>query len=297
VSLPKTTPKPRTRYFVGVRKLDARREVFAVLGEFKLAKYRTRYALAVGPFANPRAAHFVARYGGNAPAFRCADDPAKVCRGKPLSPRKTLDLPSKTTGQYHAGEHPYDLIDRVLDEVGGIPRKPKGMTGEKDTLFAGYDRAAKSGILALLPKAQTRPDAVAEAVGLTSAEDLWNALADAALARKGTRSGHRTEKSLLDQDAEAAESFARSAACSLQFGPTSKPTKAGRLKVGDKFTVAGEPFTVKTIDRENLQVVVEDGRRFGLQRIPDTFKLCADPGSLKRTRRPRSKPQPENEPF
>ncbi len=276
----------RQRYFVGVRKSDGKREVFAVVGDFKPKAYRLRYNLAVGPFANPRAAHFVARHGGNAPAFRCAGQPDKVCRGKPLSPRKRLELPVSTSGgQHHAGERPYDLIDRVLDEVGGVPRKPRGMTGETDTLFAGYDAAARAGVLALLPSVKLAPDQVAQAVGYDSAEDLWNDLASAAKARKGERAGQRKAASSLDDDAEQAEAFAKRAACSLQFGATGRPLKAGRLQPGDRFKVDGEPFEVQAVDAAAGLVLAKDGTRFGLQALPATMKLCADPGSVKKKRR------------
>lgn len=287
----------RQRYFVGVRKKDGKREVFAIVGDFKPKDYRARYDLAVGPFANPRAAHFVARYGGNAPAFRCASDPAKVCKGKPLSPRKRIELPVLSSGQHRASERPYDLIDRVLDEVGGVPRKPRGMIGEHDTLFAGYDAAAKAGVLALLPSVKLAPDQVASAVGYDSAETLWDDLASAAKARKGERAGHRSASKLLDDAGEQAEEFAKKASCSLQFGATARPVRAGTLKPGDKFTVKGEPFTVKTVDLDAGTVLAQDGTRFGLQLIPSPMKICADPGSIKRSKRVRAAIGLGDEPF
>ena len=274
--------KPRQSYFVGVKRLDGRREVFAVRGDFKSATYRKRYMLVVGPFANSRAAHFVARYGGNAPTFRCAGKPEKVCHGKPLSPRKRIEIQVQGGSQHRAGERPYDLIDKVLDNVGGVPRKPRGMIGETDTLFAGYDAAARAGVLALLPSVKSRPDQVAQVVGYESAEDLWNDLASAAKARKGERAGQRTAKSLLDEAGDQAEAFAKRASCSLQFGATGRPVRAGSLKPGDKFRVDGEPFVVQSFDPSTGQVIAKDGTKFGLQALPATMKLCADPGSVKR---------------
>lgn len=275
--------KQPLRFWVGLNKRTWRREVFAVHGEFKPREYRQTYALAVGPFGNARVAHFVRAYGGNAPAYKCPGGVKRTCHGKALAPGKVLDLPEKSGGSQIRSEsaRPYDVIDRVLDELGGIRRKPPGISADKLGEWNGYSEAVKAGLLRYLPPARVIPDEVAHFLDV-STSDAWDMLAKAAKARRSDPATRKTERSSIERAAEETEAFARSASCDLNFGATARPVRAGRLRPGDTFKIAGEPFVVKAND--GATVTATDGTRFGLQTIPATFRLCVQPGTLKKNR-------------
>ena len=119
------------------------------------------------------------------------------------------------------------FLDRAqgFDQAKQLMRKPRGR--DSAGVWAGYDKARHAGVLNILPASASRPDEVAQALNIETAEEMWEALADAAQARRGTRAGHATAKSLLDERADQAEDFAKRAVCSLQFGATARPVRAG----------------------------------------------------------------------
>ncbi len=277
----------RVRYYIGINLASDRREVFA---SGRRPTYRThgkRYAATIGPFRNVRAALWTRDNPGKRPAYRCGLNLADTCKSRPQPKAHTIavDFTVKRGPARAAGpprQRGYDAIDTVLDQVGGVPRKPRDSTGKRDTLgiWAGYAEAAHAGVLKLLPPSATRPDEIAQVLGLNTAEDAWLALADAAKARRGDRSTQRRELQILDRDALSAEDFGRSAFCKV--GQASRlAVRAEELSIGDTFTVDKEKFVVEDIDPDG-DVIVTDGVRFGRQTLFESAVLCPDPGSLKR---------------
>jgi len=311
----------RVRYYIGINLATDRREVFA---SDRRPTYRThgkRYVATIGPFRNLRAALWTRDNPGKRPSYRCGLNLGKTCKSRPQPAAHTISvafgrargvqrasgsvLPasrrkdSGSAGKMPAARSPkdrgYDAIDTVLDQVGGVPRKPRDATGRRDTLgiWAGYAEAVHAGVLKLLPPSATRPDEIAQVLGLNTAEDAWLALADAARARRGDRGTGRRELQILDRDAASAEDFGRSALCQPASGvspegsagkmPAARsPVRADELSVGDTFTVQKEKFTVEFVDPDTDDVIVQDGVRFGKQTLLDNAVLCPDPGSLVR---------------
>ncbi len=290
------SPMNRVRYYIGINLATDRREVFAAGAKPTYRTHGKRYAATIGPFRNVRAALWTRDNPGKRPAYRCGPNLATTCKSRPQPKAHTIavDFTAKrgTPRRSVRAEAGYDAIDTVLDQVGGVPRKPRDAGGRRDALgiWAGYAEAARAGVLKLLPPSATRPDEIAQVLGLDTAEDAWLALADAARARRGDRSTQRRELQILDRDALSAEDFGRTAMATpaspgdgrgakCQTGRA--PVRANELSVGEAFTVDGEKFVVEDISPDG-DVIVTDGVRFGRQTLFESAVLCPDPGSLKR---------------
>lgn len=277
----------RIRYYIGVNLVKDQREVFAALKRPSHRTHGQRYAAVIGPFRNVRAALWTRDHGAARPAYRCGPDLQKTCRGRVLPRSQQTHVRLEAARHAVRAERSYDAIDTVLDQVGGVPRRPRHAAGKRDTLgiWAGYNEAARDGVLKLLPPSATRPDEIAQVLGLNTAEDMWLALADAARARRGDRSTTRREEELIDRDARSTEDFSRSALCH-PGGARRAPLKASDLSVGDTFAVQKEKFVVEYVDPETEDVIVQDGVRFGKQTLLETAVLCPDPGSVTRAAAP-----------
>jgi len=290
----------KIKYYIGINLATDRREVFATLRRPTWRSHGKRYNAVIGPFRNVRAALWTRDNGATRPPYRCGPDLAKTCRGRPLpaSQRDSVAIiQAKARPKYARTqfERPPDAIDTVLENVGGVPRRPIDYEGKRDTLgiWAGYSEAVAAGVLKLLPPSKTRPDEIADVLGLNSAEDAWLALADAARARRGDRSSNRLADDLLERDAASAEDFGKHAFCdvlpaSRRKGSAGKmpaarfPVRADELSIGDTFTIDREKFTVEHVDPDLGDVIVADGVRFGKQTLEETATLCPDAGSWKR---------------
>jgi len=275
----------RVRYYIGINLATDRREVFASVRRPTYRTHGKHYVATIGPFRNVRAALWVRDHGAARPAYRCGPELRKTCRGRPLpalqQTRVAISPARKLAGSF-ASERGHDAIDTVLDQVGGVPRKPRDAGGRRDTLgiWAGYAEAVNAGVLKLLPPSATRPDEIAQVLGVNTAEDAWLALADAARARRGDRGTMRRELHILDRDAASAEDFGHATDC--ERGSRRAPVRADELSVGESFTVQKERFTVESIDPDTGDVIVVGGVRFGPQILNENAVLCPDPGSLKR---------------
>lgn len=285
----------RLRYYIGINLLNDAREVFATARRPTAHTHGKRYVAVIGPFRNVRAALWTRDNPGTRPVYRCGLDLEKTCKSRPQPAIHTAAVRLEGKARSSRTDRPYDAIDTVLDQVGGVPRKPKTAAGRRDTLgiWAGYAEAVHAGVLKLLPPSATRPDEIAQVLGLNTAEDAWLALADAARARRGDRSTLRKEDQLLDRDAQSAEDFSRSALCHAG-GKRAEPVRADELSIGDTFAVDREKFTVAFVDPDTEDVIVEDGVRFGKQTLMESAVLCPDPGSWQRAASPE---QIETSPF
>lgn len=279
------------RYYIGINLATDRREVFATTRRPTHHTHGRRYAAVIGPFRNVRAALWTRDHGAARPPYRCGTDLTKTCRGRPLPSSQLASshlIAPKPRAKYARThfERPPDAIDTVLEQVGGVPRKPNDTAGKRDTLgiWAGYREAVEAGVLKLLPPSATRPDEIADVLGLNTAEDAWLALADAARARRGDRSSNRAEDDLLERDARSAEDFGRKAFCAP--GKARHSVRAGELSVGDTFAVDREKFVVEHVDPDTEDVIVTDGVRFGKQTLMESAFLCPDAGSLVRAAAP-----------
>jgi hypothetical protein len=273
----------RVRYYIGINLSTDRREVFASVRRPTYRSHGARYMATIGPFRNVRAALWVRDHGAARPAYRCGAALGKACRGRPLPAAQQIRVALEKRKEPGAKtERGYDAIDTVLDQVGGVPRKPRDASGRRDTLgiWAGYAEAVNAGVLKLLPPSATRPDEIAQVLGVNTAEDAWLALADAARARRGDRGTQRRELQILDRDEASAADFGRSTYC--HPGVRRPPVRADELNEGDSFTVQKERFTVEYIDPETDDVIVTGGVRFGKQTLNENAVLCPDKGSLVR---------------
>ena len=275
----------RVRYYIGINLSTDRREVFASVRRPTYRTHGARYMATIGPFRNVRAALWTRDHGAARPAYRCGPDLGKTCRGRalPASQRTRVDIsPARKLAGSFASDRGHDAIDTILEQVGGVPRKPRDAGGRRDTLgiWAGYAEAVNAGVLKLLPPSPTRPDEIAQVLGVNTAEDAWLALADAARARRGDRGTQRRELQILDRDAASAADFGRSTNC--YPGIRRPPVRADELSVGESFTVQGERFTVESIDPDTGDVIVIGGVRFGNQVLNENAVLCPDKGSLVR---------------
>jgi hypothetical protein len=283
------------RYYIGINLMNDAREVFAAARRPTAHTHGKRYVAVIGPFRNVRAALWTRDNPNARPTYLCGADLGKVCKSRPqpAAHKTTTRLYSATT-RGPKEERPHDVIDDVIEQVGGLPRKPRSgdarKTAKRDAagIWAGYAEAVAAGVLALIPPGRTRPDEIADVLGLNTAEDMWLALADAARARRGDRASLTREEQLLERDAQSAEEFSRAALCQVGRASSraSQPVKAGELNVGETFTVDGEKFEVEYVDPETEDVIVRDGVRFGKQTLLENAVLCPDPGSLSRPSTP-----------
>ncbi len=277
----------RIRYYIGINLLNDAREVFAAIKPPTHRTHGKRYVAVIGPFRNVRAAIWTRDNPGKRPTYRCGRALEKTCRSRSQPEIQKTSRRIGETAKRSKAIAGYDAIDTVLDQVGGVPRKPRDTGGKRDALgiWAGYAEAVNAGVLKLLPPSATRPDEIAQVLGLNTAEDAWLALADAARARRGDRGTTRREEDILDRDAASTEDFSRSALCQAG-GARRAPVRASELSVGDTFTVQKEKFTVEYVDPETEDVIVQDGVRFGKQTLLENSVLCPDSGSLLRARTP-----------
>lgn len=93
---------------------------------------------------------------------------------------------------------------------------------------------------------------------------LWQAIKDASKKRKYAIARQKREAALLQQEAKQLEAWQKETG-SPKEGAVLK--NADDLKVGDVMEVAGERVEVTEIDPDTMTVTLEDGRKFGTQKL------------------------------
>lgn len=93
---------------------------------------------------------------------------------------------------------------------------------------------------------------------------LWQAIKDASKKRKSAIARQKREASLLQQEAKQLEAWQKETG-SPKEGAVLK--NADDLKVGDVMEVAGERVEVTGIDPDTMTLTLEDGRKFGTQKL------------------------------
>lgn len=216
------------------------------------------------------------------------------------SPRTGPQPKSQTKGE----ERPWDLIDEISANIGKLRGLKSAAEGEAGYYPDTYRESLKFGSVRELysnrPGTQSLDSAVDAlrrrgVVGQDfSVDDLHEALSKAARARKAFRSG-RSEESLAIKTEQAQRVDFERLAFRSQRSPTAKGKAAGvgvnDLLPGDEFTLAGAKVHVKELvfDPETTElayVVLEDGRRFGVQTVGAEQVIHPDAGSLKTVERP-----------
>lgn len=187
-----------------------------------------------------------------------------------------------------------DLIDLLADQ--GLVIRGKKSAREGSAAYYGelYKEATSFGSVRKI-MSNTRgqsPDEVADALRRSgtvpegfSVDNLWESLIAAGNARRGRPGSASREATVLNREIKQAEDFAKTA---LQPRKDSEPLSIDQLIPGDEFELAGQKVQVKDLEISGddvAAVILEDGRRFGVQRVAAGQVLQADTGSLKQAPR------------
>lgn len=183
-----------------------------------------------------------------------------------------------------------DIIDIIAEQIGPIRGKKSAKEGS-EAYYGELYEAARSHASVRKIMSNTRgqsPDEVADALRRTglvpesfSVDDLWEALSGAANARKGRGTTANRESEVLNREIKQAEDFAKSA---LQPREGSEPLAVNDLIPGDEFELDGTPVTVRDLEIEGDSItalILEDGTRFGVQRVAADQVVKVDSGSYK----------------
>ena len=175
-------------------------------------------------------------------------------------------LPNVSTGMT-------PVLEKIMDAGGIMPRsKMKNAKGEYDGLptlteLGGFSRVVLGGSIS--------PDVMADTLhreGLIR-EPTIDAMNDAI--RKETKAYRDTR----DQNKKQAEDDRQARKFFKDTGAKKSGTKevnAVDLKIGDVVTVKGEKMTVIDIDPDTMDVLLKDGKTYGLQVVPDGHTLYVE---------------------
>lgn len=185
---------------------------------------------------------------------------------------------------------PPDIIDAIEDTIGKI-RSVSASTKENASLFEGWQELRRFGasrkVLSSANTAVSPDKALASLIeqrvlpeGATI-DDLRDAILHAAQTRRGDRQTATREKNLLEVEEQQYENFQKTG---LRRRLPGVPVTD--LIAGDTFELAGSKVTVKDFDldpdtHEVRAVILDDGRRFGTQRVGADEVIRPDKGSLK----------------
>lgn len=209
---------------------------------------------------------------------KIADEPVAETEAEPASPE-----PAKRTRR---GVRQSVMFDRetelvgpdILDwivQFGGMISKSRAqrlLGAEKFARNSGeFDDAPKlppRHNLIYPANAVSMPDQIAQAaydagaLAEPSVPLLWERIQKASNARKHAFEQQRREEKVLQEEVAQHQRFAKA----KESGPTR--VDAEELQPGDTMQLAGETLTVKSRDPETGDVELEDGSKFGLQRLP-----------------------------
>lgn len=200
--------------------------------------------------------------------------------------------PKPVTPRRPSLDRPWDIIDEIENSVGRIRGKKSAKAGSEGYYGEGYETAKKAGAARALfsnERGQS-PDEVVDTLRRSghvpedfTVDDLWDALKKAATSRKMFRTGISAEgKEIAKQEIQTMDFESRA----LRSRPGTEPVNVSELVEGDEFQMAGVNVKVKelVIDRETGELshlVLEDGRRFGVQTVGANQTIHPDKGTLK----------------
>ncbi len=185
-------------------------------------------------------------------------------------------------------ERPPDIIDHIIGSIGRIkgkkiaPKGTEGYYGERYKALLGY--AALRKVFSNKSGAQN-PDEVVDSLRRdgylgedATVDDLWDLLEQAAISRKNWIPGRSKENAAIEEMANQTADFQQTA-----FKRKTKADHIGTedLLVGDTFKISKQEFVVSDLELDQetgevLAVIVEDGKRFGTQRVEAGRVLSAD---------------------
>jgi hypothetical protein len=189
--------------------------------------------------------------------------------------------PATTTQSAMAAKginRPPDIIDHITDNHGKIRMQTASKPGSEGYYTDEYRQARRLRPTMFSPQGMS-PDALVEEMrreGRVGQDftvgDLWDSIIKAHRRRSAYFKGETPEAQ--------ADKF-QSAIKKGEADKSSHVISVGDLSVGDEFSMQGEKFTVKKIDPDNGEVTAQDGRKFGIQMIPEGADIPADQGSVK----------------
>lgn len=204
-------------------------------------------------------------------------------------------MPAEPAGPGRAGpqrsqptiDRPWDIIDDLEANLGGTIhlQSAKDLNPDFRPVGAARKLFGQKGSVGIDRARQ----AVEAATGKTFVTDdaFLTALNGAAEARKQSRVQGAQEKRLLVREEKQTVEFEKA----QESAPPKEPQTidGSTLIEGDEFTLKGEKVRVKEVqfdeNGEAISVVLEDGARFGTQRVSPERPLNIDKGSLKMTER------------
>jgi hypothetical protein len=183
-------------------------------------------------------------------------------------------------GGMRGGEAPANLIEQMAANGIRINVSAKGVAGAlyKERVRELTTTFNKARGLFTTQGGQPLDEAAQTAYNLNLINDpTGDALLDALEAAGKRRPGGSAETQLKTRDKQD-ENFARAVAGKTT--ETQRPQiNVDELKVGDAFTLDGERLRVKAIDPDTGDVTVEDGRKFGRQRLSSGAVVPMDRGT------------------
>lgn len=195
-----------------------------------------------------------------------------------------------------------DIIEHIQGSIGRI-RGKKAMKPGTEGYYTkqGYDEAIKMNALKplftndgtgqspdvvlsdLIRDGKMPPDA--------TVDDLWDKLMGAAQARKGLRGAKTAEEKHFDELEKQRAEFEDLALrnhrnASAKSAAKKQAIPVDDLLLGDELKIGGEPFKVvdMEVDSETdsiLAITLEDGKRFGVQRVATGQVIYPDAGTYK----------------
>lgn len=177
-------------------------------------------------------------------------------------------------------QRPWDLIDEVEGQIGTIDPK---LIKEADPNWKPIGAARK-----IFKKGGQPADKAADSLGQSGmykgdpgqVDQFGAALNAAGEERKGWRKRFSQEKRILDTEERQATAFGRDA---NKPGPDKEILVPDDLFPGDEFELHGTKVRVKEFsfddDGEVSSVTLDDGKKYGTQRVPAGTKLLVDKGS------------------
>jgi hypothetical protein len=198
------------------------------------------------------------------------------------APSAAAALPAPLKPRRQNLDRPWDIIDDIEAQVGG----QLSLTQAREHLETFRPTGAARKLFA--NRGIHKLDSVLDALhreglyrGIESEGDLLEAIQKAADVRKAQRKG-TPESRMLKVEEKQADAWGKA---QENPGKAAETIDTSALIEGDEFTLKGATVRVKKLefdaDGEVLTLELEDGRRFGTQRVSPTEPIKIDQGSLK----------------
>lgn len=196
---------------------------------------------------------------------------------------------------------PPDVLDWIAENIGTIRSKGGASEANRGNYDNGYDFARAGGNRNLFHRTGMEPDVAAQAaydarmIPEPTVDALWEAMGQARGGREAYFKSLRRQAADAKEYSDQADRFDR-AAQGKRDGRLPKESRTVEeilvddLMPGDEFKLAGEPVTVSGFDTdpetgEVTGLVLDDGRKFGTQRVAAGTALRVDAGTIDATGR------------